>query len=132
MYSKPDPATGFYRQVPLADSAGALHPFSPFLLHFQGISGSVGATYQISDQISMKANLARGYRSPNITEIASNGLDPGAHIYYMGNLHFVSEFSLQEDIGISGEFQGLSFGFNAFNNLYRKLHLSGSGGGREW
>jgi outer membrane receptor protein involved in Fe transport len=116
MYSRPDPVTGFYQQVPASDSSGALHPFSPFLLHFQGISGSVGATYQISDQVSMKANLARGYRSPNITEIASNGLDPGAHIYYIGNLHFVPEFSLQEDFGICGEFRDLSFGFNAFSN----------------
>ncbi len=119
MYSKPDPITGFYHQVPLSDSSGALHPFSPFLLHFQGISGSIGSTYQLNDQISLKANIARGYRSPNITEIASNGLDPGAHIYYEGNLHFIPEFSLQEDLGISGEFADLSFAFNAFNNYIR-------------
>lgn len=116
MFSKPDPVTGFYHQVSSGDSSGAIHPFSPFLLHFQGVSGSIGATYQFSDQVSIKANIARGYRSPNITEIASNGLDPGAHIYYEGNLHFVPEFSLQEDIGISGEFSDLSFGFNAFSN----------------
>lgn len=119
MYSRPDPLTGFYHQVPPGDSSGALHPFSPFLLHFQGVSGSVGATYQLSDQVSAKANIARGYRSPNITEIASNGLDPGAHIYYEGNLHFVPEFSLQEDIGISAIFPDLSFGFNAFSNYIR-------------
>jgi outer membrane receptor protein involved in Fe transport len=132
MYSKPNPISGFYHQVPLSDSSGALHPFSPFLLHFQGVSGSIGATYQLSDQISAKANMARGYRSPNITEIASNGLDPGAHIYYEGNLHFVPEFSLQEDIGISGEFSDLSFGFNAFSNyiqhyIYEDQEVDASG-----
>ena len=117
MYIKPDPATGFYRQVDVKDSSGGKQQFSPFLLHFQGISGSIGRfTYQLSEQISVKANIARGYRSPNITEIASNGLDPGAHIVYEGNLHFVPEFSLQEDMGVSGVFADWSFNGSIFNN----------------
>jgi iron complex outermembrane recepter protein len=115
MYIKPD-AAGFYQQVALSDSAGGIKQFNAFNLHFQGISGSIGATYQVNDKISFKANIARGYRSPNITEIASNGLDPGAHIVYEGNLDFVPEFSLQEDIGVIGTFPTISFGLNAFNN----------------
>lgn len=116
MYSKADPSTGFFRQVGTQDSAGALHPFSPFSLHFQGLSGSIGATWHMSDHVSVKANVARGYRPPNITEIASNGLDPGAHIYYLGNLAFSPEFSLQEDAGLSGYWPDCSFAVNVFNN----------------
>ncbi|HZY37824.1 MAG TPA: TonB-dependent receptor [Mucilaginibacter sp.] len=116
MYIKPNPATGFYRQVPLSDSTGGIRQFQTFHLHFQGVSGSIGATYQLNDQLSFKANIARGYRSPNITEIASNGLDPGAHIVYEGNLDFKPEFSLQEDAGLAGVFTGVSFNLSAFNN----------------
>ena len=116
MYIKTDPATGFFEQVALSDSSGGTRQFPPFRLIFQGVSGSIGVTRQLSEQLSVKANIARGYRSPNITEIASNGLDPGAHIVYEGNLRFVPEFSLQEDVGLSGEFSDLSFGLNAFNN----------------
>ena len=116
MYIKTNPATGFYEQVPLSDSTGAIKQFSAFHLHFQGVSGSIGTTYQLNDNLSFKANIARGYRSPNITEIASNGLDPGAHIVYEGNLNFVPEFSLQEDIGLSGEFRDVSFDISTFNN----------------
>ena len=116
MYIKTNPATGFYEQVALIDSAGGVRQFPSFSLHFQGITGSVGATYRLSDHISIKTNIARGYRAPNITEIASNGLDPGAHIVYEGNLAFVPEFSLQEDLGIIGSFPDISFGFNTFNN----------------
>lgn len=116
MYIKPDPANGFYRQVPLSDSSGGRQQFPPFRLHFQGVSGSVGVTYQLNDQVSLKANVARGYRSPNITEIASNGLDPGAHIVYEGNLKFVPEFSLQEDMGVSGLYPDWSFNLSIFNN----------------
>jgi iron complex outermembrane receptor protein len=114
MYADTDRVTGFAQQA----SAGS-KPFSAFTLHFQGWTGSVGATYRVSEHVSMKANIARGYRSPNITEIASNGLDPGAHIYYLGNLRFSPEFSLQEDVGVNGDFDDVSFGVNVFNNSIR-------------
>jgi iron complex outermembrane receptor protein len=48
--------------------------------------------------------------------MASNGLDPGAHIYYIGNLGFSPEFSLQEDAGLSGEWEDWAFAVNVFNN----------------
>ncbi len=116
MFSKADSVTGFYRQVSGRDTTRSIHAFSPFVLHFQGVTGSIGTTYQVNDRIGVKLNVARGYRSPNITEIASNGLDPGAHIYYEGNLDFKPEFSLQEDIGISGEYPDASFAASIFNN----------------
>jgi outer membrane receptor protein involved in Fe transport len=116
MHSKADSVTGFYHQVSGSDTAGSLQPFSPFVLHFQGVTGSIGTTFQLSDHIRVKVNVARGYRSPNITEIASNGLDPGAHIYYEGNLDFKPEFSLQEDLGVSGEYPDASFAASIFNN----------------
>ncbi len=119
MYSKADPSTGFYQQVSSRDSVGATHPFSPFVLTFRGVSGSVGGTLGVTDRVSVKANIARGYRSPNITEIASNGLDPGAHIYYEGNLGFRPEFSLQEDAGMNGEWENLSVAANVFSNYIR-------------
>jgi iron complex outermembrane receptor protein len=84
--------------------------------YFEGISGSIGATLRLGQNISLKANIARGYRAPNITEMASNGLDPGAHIYYIGNPGFSPEFSLQEDAGLSGEWEDWDFTVNGFNN----------------
>lgn len=121
MYTDTDRVTGFARQTPAATetAGGGGMPFSPFALHFQGWTGSLGATYQAGEHVSVKANIAQGYRSPNITEIASNGLDPGAHIYYLGNLHFSPEFSLQEDVGVNGEFDDWGFGVNMFNNSIR-------------
>ncbi|MDR3694196.1 TonB-dependent receptor [Mucilaginibacter sp.] len=116
MYIKSNPATGFFRQVALSDSTGGIQQFKTFHLNFQGISGSIGTTYELNDQISLKANIARGYRSPNITEIASNGLDPGAHIVYEGNLNFKPEFSLQEDAGIIAAFTDVYLSLSAFNN----------------
>lgn len=116
MYIKPNPQSGFYEQAALSDSSGSIKQFPAFNLHFQGVTGSIGSTFELNDHLSFKANIARGYRAPNITELASNGLDPGAHIVYEGNLRTVPEFSLQEDIGVIGSYPDISFGFNVFNN----------------
>lgn len=51
-----------------------------------------------------------------MTEIASNGLDPGAHIIYLGNRNFEPEFSLQEDIGVIARFKNVSAELSLFNN----------------
>lgn len=110
-----DPQTGFFRQV-AANDPGATENFHPFDLDFQGLTGSIGATYALTENLSLKANIARGYRAPNITEIASNGLDPGAHIYYVGNLDFRPEFSLQEDVGLLGSLRNAQIGISLFNN----------------
>ncbi|HVM88029.1 MAG TPA: TonB-dependent receptor [Puia sp.] len=132
MYVKADSSTGFYRQVSSNNTVGSIEQFHHFALTFVGVTGSIGSTYQITDQLSIKANIARGYRSPNITEIASNGLDPGAHIYYIGNLDFKPEFSLQEDMGVLGTFTNVSFAFSIFNNyiqhyIYEDQKVDASG-----
>lgn len=114
-YVANNPATGFDQEAP-ASNPTAVHQFNAFHLSFQGISGSIGATYALTDQLSLKGNIARGYRTPNITEIASNGLDPGAHIYYVGNLDFKPEFSLEEDLGLLGSLNNFQLGITLFNN----------------
>jgi len=70
----------------------------------------------VSERILLKANIARGYRAPNITEIGSNGLDPGAHIVYLGNRTFEPEFSLQEDLGFIAYLKDADFMLEVFNN----------------
>ncbi len=116
LYTGIDPITGFARQLFPPDTTGASQPFTVLHKQFTGFSLSAGAAFQLTGNISLKLNIARGYRSPNITEIASNGLDPGAHIIYLGNRNFVPEFSWQQDLGISGDFPAITSSFSLFNN----------------
>lgn len=130
-YTGTDPATRFGRQV-MANQAGAYLQFPSFNKTFNGTSLSLGTTYQVNDQISLKANIARGYRAPSITEFASNGLDPGAHIVYLGNRNFKPEFSLQEDIGAELAARDISATFSIFNNniqnyIYLAQQVDGTG-----
>lgn len=114
-YVGTDAETGFGQQVH-SDYADAELQFPAFDKHYYGVSGSLGFNYNLSEKLLIKANLARGYRAPNITEIGSNGLDPGAHIVYLGNRTFKPEFNLQQDIGLIAYLQDADLSLELFNN----------------
>jgi Outer membrane receptor for ferrienterochelin and colicins len=116
MYTRSSPQTGFDMQVSLPDTALSDHPFYSFKHTFSGISESVGATYNITKKFLVKANIARGFRAPNIAEISANGVHPGTLIYQIGNTAFKPEFSLQEDFGISYRSDHVSGNLEMFNN----------------
>ncbi|WP_109608071.1 TonB-dependent receptor [Mucilaginibacter oryzae] len=115
-YVGPNPANGFNRHVIPPDTAGANLQFPAFKHAYHGFSGSLGLTYNVTEKLLLKVNIARGYRAPNITEIGSNGLDPGAHIVYLGDRTFKPEFSLQQDVGIISYLNDLDLMAELFNN----------------
>jgi len=115
-YVSLNPLTNFEEHVNLPDTINAILQFPAYKTNFSGLSASLGMTLQATKNISIKVNIGRGYRAPNIPEIASNGLDPGAHIIYLGNRRFDPEFSLQEDFGINMRFKDVSAELSLFNN----------------
>jgi iron complex outermembrane receptor protein len=117
LYTQTDPVTGFDKPVSGADTAGADIPFSAYRQHFSGVSGSLGGTYNFSDKFSIKANIARGFRAPNIAEISANGVHPGTGFYQLGNPDFKPEFSLQEDIGLIFSSRYVVATLDLFNNV---------------
>ncbi len=116
MFIRPDPGTGFDMQVSPPDTAMADQPFYSYSHTFSGLSASFGATYNITRRFTAKANIARGFRAPNIAEISANGVHPGTLIYQIGNKDFKPEFSLQEDLGISYRWDHISGDLDLFNN----------------
>jgi len=132
LFTAPDPVTGFDKVVN-ASAAGADQPFYDYSHTFNGVSGSIGATYNFTDKFSVKVNISRGYRAPNISEISSNGVHPGTNIYQIGNSAFKPEFSLQEDIGLAYTTKYLAVTFSVFNNtisnyIFNQKLLSVNGG----
>lgn len=117
LYTKTNSISGFDMPVYGADTIGAGKPFSKYSQTFSGMSGSIGATYNFSDQISVKTNISRGFRAPNISEISANCVHPGTNIYQIGNDNFKPEFSLQEDIGIVYSTKYAVIELNIFNNF---------------
>jgi iron complex outermembrane receptor protein len=124
-YVGPRGGKGFEAHVAPPDTAGSKLQYPALKQTFQGFSASIGSTFLMTGNISLKANISRGYRAPNIAEIASNGLDPGAKIVYIGNRNFVPEFNIQEDIGVEGKFKDFSWSLSVFNNyLHHYIYLA--------
>jgi len=115
MYVGSDPKTGFDTQVYPPDTVGSTLQFQGIKETFHGFTLSLGTAYQINENFTMKFNFSRGYRAPSISEIASNGLDAGAHVIYIGNPNFVPEFSWQEDFGLFANFSEVSSSISFFN-----------------
>ena len=133
LYIKPNPVSGFDQPVFGKDRIGADKPFSNYSTNYEGVTGSIGATYIFNRTWALKSNLARGYRAPNISEISANGVHPGTGLYQIGNNQFKPEFSNQADFG--GTFSskivnaGASFFVNKINNYIYNSRLRSAGGG---
>jgi iron complex outermembrane receptor protein len=57
--------------------------------------------------------------------MAANGLDAGAHIIYIGNKNFESEFSWQQDIGVLASDPNYSASVSLFNkNIQNFIYLN--------
>ena len=119
-YVAPNPATGFDGAATAATPEASL-PFPAFRRQYQGVSASLGGSYAASAELTVRANLARGYRAPNIPEIGSNGLDPGAHIVYLGNRSFQPEFSWQQDVGLLWHQPTLDASVEVFHNYVQNF-----------
>lgn len=132
LYIKPNLVNGFDMPVYNADTAGASHIFYNYSHTFSGFSGSVGGTYNFSNHFSIKANISRGFRAPNIAEISANGVHPGTNIYQIGNTEFKPEFNLQEDVGFTYASKYTVITLSVFNNnvsnyIFNQKLLSGNG-----
>jgi iron complex outermembrane receptor protein len=107
--------------------------FEAFTKNFSDISGSAGLSYEATKALTLKLNIARGFRAPNLAELASNGAHEGTIRYEIGDHNLKAENSLQIDGGLEVSSEHVSFSAMGFYNhisnfiFYRKL-LSSSGG----
>ncbi|WP_246269414.1 TonB-dependent receptor [Chitinophaga oryzae] len=90
--------------------------FDAFNRNFSNVSGSVGLSYEASDRVVLKLNAARGFRAPNISELAANGVHEGTIKYEYGNQELKPEVSTQIDGGIEFNTQHVSLSANVFYN----------------
>ncbi len=106
--------------------------FSAFERSYSNVSASAGLSYHPSNNLNFKFNMARGFRSPTLSELASNGAHEGTNRYEYGRLDLESERSLQADLGVDVDYDHISFSLSAFTNrmkdfiFYRRLeNISG-------
>ncbi len=73
--------------------------FRDFRRSFSGLTGSLGAIYNLSGRANVRFNISRGFRAPNLSELGSNGTHEGTFRYELGNSRLSSEKSWQADLG---------------------------------
>jgi iron complex outermembrane recepter protein len=112
---------------------GAVLKFTDFKKSYANFTGSIGISYEPADNITLKGNIARGFRSPTVAELASNGTHEGTNRYEYGSLSLKAEASWQGDAGIDYNNEHFSIGLSAFYNsisnfiFYSKLQsITGS------
>ena len=90
--------------------------FVDFTRNFQGLTGSVGAIYNVTPKLNMRLNLSKGFRAPNLSELGSNGEHEGTFRYEIGNQQLSPEHSWQMDFGIDYSSHVISTQLSLFAN----------------
>ena len=99
-----------------------------FTRHFNGLTGSIGAVCNLNDHFNLRLNLARGFRTPNMSELASNGVHEGSVRYELGNQQLKAEYSLQADLGLDFTSRYVSAQLALFaNRINNYIFIRGEG-----
>ena len=94
---------------------GALR-FADFSRTFRGLTGSVGAIFNITSRLNSRLNISRGFRAPNLSELGSNGEHEGTYRYEVGNAALSPERSWQADCGVDYSSEVVSGQLSLFAN----------------
>lgn len=112
-------ATSSQEVVP-EGTPNATKQFPAFDHTYTGLSGSIGAAYQLPENNYVKLNLARSYRPPSISELTSNELDP-ANIYRQGNPDLKAEDGYEADIAYGNNGKEINFEIDGFTNYIQNF-----------
>jgi iron complex outermembrane receptor protein len=85
---------------------------------YQSFSGSIGTTYNYSERLLFRANIAAAFRNPNLAELTSNGLHETR--FEIGDNNLNPEKSHEADLSIHYHRENFTFEiagyFNRINN----------------
>jgi iron complex outermembrane receptor protein len=107
--------------------------FEAFTKNYSDVSGSAGLSYQATKNLTLKVNAARGFRAPNLAELASNGAHEGTTRFETGNHDLKAETSFQGDGGFEINSEHVSFSAAAYYNhisnfiFYEKVQSTSGG-----
>ncbi len=90
---------GDFRKISTKGYQSPVANFPVFNKTYGSFNYSAGGVYD-PNKITVRLNLSSGYRTPNTSELLSNGVHEGTQRYEIGNTGLVSEYSTQFDFAV--------------------------------
>jgi len=95
---------------------------------FDSFNASLGYKTNLTDNLTMRLNVASGFRAPNLAELSSNGVHEGTYRYEIGNADLKTEQNLQTDLNLEYGNSHLEFFINGFyNHINNYIYVSPTG-----
>ncbi len=88
---------------------------APLDKSFGSFSGSLGATYNVSEKLLFRANFAAAYRTPNLAELTSSGQHELR--YEIGDHNLVPENAYETDLSLHYHKDNFTFDIAGFYNI---------------
>ena len=95
---------------------------------FDSFNASLGYKMDLADDLTVRLNLASGFRAPNLAELTSNGVHEGTNRYEIGNSDLKTEQNVQSDINLEYNNSHFEFFVNGFyNHINNYIYTSPTG-----
>lgn len=103
--------------------------FEALKRNFNSFNASLGYKTNFAENVTMRLNIASGFRAPNLAELTSNGVHEGSNRYEIGNADLKNEQNVQTDLNLeykSSHFELFANGF--YNHINDYIYISSNGG----
>jgi iron complex outermembrane receptor protein len=95
---------------------------------FDSFNASLGYKTNLADDLTLRMNLASGFRAPNLSELTSNGVHEGTNRYEIGNSDLKTEQNVQSDVNLEYKNSHFEFFVNGFyNHISNYIYTSPTG-----
>lgn len=90
----------------------------PFQKNSIASNGMLGGVYNFKTGITCKANIASGFRAPNLAELSSNGVHEGVYRYELGDPNLKVEQNFNSDFSLEYNSNQFFFSGSVFYNRF--------------
>lgn len=95
---------------------------------FDSFNASLGYKTNLAKDLTLRLNVASGFRAPNLAELTSNGVHEGTNRYEIGNPNLKTEQNVQTDLNLEYKSSHIEFFVNGFyNHINHYIYTSPSG-----
>ena len=102
--------------------------FEALKRNFNSFNASLGYKTNFAENVTMRLNIASGFRAPNLAELTSNGVHEGSNRYEIGNADLKNEQNVQTDLNLEYQTDHVEFFVNGFyNHIANYIYLSPTG-----